>query len=211
MIIIITVWMLVPAASCHRSGEGTRAGGNAANGPEEKEGGITLTREQFKESAMVIGEPVPSIFQQEVEATGYLVSSLSGRAEVSPLISGRVGRIYHSEGEHVEKGTLLFTLEGQEIIAIQQEYALAFHQLRVQEATYYRLKSLTEEKVAATKDFQKAESDYQSTKAQVEGLRLRLALLLIDPVITAPETYEFSRQMAASRVRCPRGSPPASR
>ncbi len=65
-------------------------------------------------------------------------------------------------GEYIKKGQLLFTLESNEIILLQQEYAEAFNQLNSLKASYERQKALSEEQITSQKDFINAESDYRS-------------------------------------------------
>jgi cobalt-zinc-cadmium efflux system membrane fusion protein len=161
-----------------RSGEGNGSEEDAAPAPE---GEIVLTRNQFESSGMRVGDPVPMRFVQEVSATGYIDCSLSGKAKINTLIAGRVRQINHSVGETVETGSVLLSLESQEIIMIQEEYARAFQEMQLLKSDYDRLKSLSEEKIAATKDFLKAESEFNSRQAEVEGLRMRLKLIQIDP------------------------------
>jgi cobalt-zinc-cadmium efflux system membrane fusion protein len=178
----IATLILFSLSSCDRGGgsdEGNGAEENAAMAPE---GEIVLTRTQFESSGMRVGDPVPMRLVQEISATGYIDCSLSGQAKINTLIAGRVRQINHSVGETVETGTVLLSLESQEIIMIQEEYARAFQEMKLLKSDFDRLKSLSEEKIAATKDFLKAESELKSKQAEVEGLRMRLKLIQIDPM-----------------------------
>ncbi len=178
---LVPVMILSQSLSCHRSGGRLEDAGSEEGPATGQAGEIVLTRQQFETSAMRVGDPATMIFHNEVSTTGYIVSSLAGRAKINSIISGRVCQISHSVGDKVQKGTVLFSLEGEEIIKAQQDYAVAFQELRVLRSDYERLKSLSEERLAATKDYLKAESDYRSKVAQAEGLKARLGLLHLDP------------------------------
>ena len=142
---------------------------------------IVITKEQFESSGMKVGSPMPAMFRQTVHANGYIFAAPSGWVKISTMIPGRVRQINFSVGDYVEKGQILFTLESNEIILLQMEYVEAFYQLNSLKASYERQKALSEEQIASQKDFINAESDYRSLMSKVEGLRIRLKMINIDP------------------------------
>lgn len=180
-LLLICLPALLLSQSCHKQGQGSAGPsvqvGNLMAG---ESGSIVITRAQFESAGMVLGEPVPMVFSNEITANGYLVSSISGSAKISPMVPGRVSKIFHRAGESIRKGDALFSLEGTEIIMLQQEYAEAFNQLHLVTADYERIKALSEEGIVAGKEFLKSESDFRSMQAKVEGLKLRLKMLHID-------------------------------
>lgn len=142
---------------------------------------IVITKEQFESSGMKVGDPSPSMFRQTVSANGYITASPSGWVKINTLIPGRVKEISRSEGDYVNKGQVLFTMEGNEIILLQQEYAEAFNQLNSLKTSYERQKALSEEKITSQKDFIETESNYRSLLSKTEGLKARLKMIHIDP------------------------------
>lgn len=130
---------------------------------------------------MKIGPPMPRSFSNSIKTNGFIVASRSGAAEISTLISGRVRQIYHTAGDFVQKGATLFTLESDEIILLQQTYAVTFQELKLLQTDFDRLKALSDENVVARKDYLKAESNLKTTQAMAEGLRSRLEMIQIDP------------------------------
>ncbi len=143
---------------------------------------IVITKEQFESSGMKIGGPVPMRFEEVINSNGYVVASPSGWAKISTLIPGRIKQINLSVGDHIKKGQVLFTLESNEIILLQQEYGEAFNQLKSLQANFERQKVLSEEQITAEKDFINAESEYRSLLMKTEGLKARLRMINIDPV-----------------------------
>jgi len=144
-------------------------------------GEIAITREQFQTAGMVIGEPPVTLFSNEVFARGTILPSVSGSSAIGTLVPGRVKEIFHAVGDRVKGSEPLFSLEGQEIIALQEEYAEVFHQLALLTANYQRHKALSEEQVLARKEFQLTESELKVMQARAGGLRARLKMLYIDP------------------------------
>jgi len=184
--ILLAVIMLASVSfpSCH-NGNQENAGdlnreesGSAAEESME----IVITKEQFESSGMRLGEPLPNMFQNVINANGYVVASPPGWVKISTLIPGRVKQIDLSVGDYIKRGQVLFTLESTEIILLQQEYGEAFNQLKSLQATYERQKALSEEQITAQKDFITAESEYRSLLMKTEGLKTRLRIINIDPV-----------------------------
>ncbi len=181
-LLILSITLLLSISSCHRGDPTAKESlKEAVETAAEESGDITLTREQFEYAGMKIGTPLPRSFSNSIKTNGLIVASRTGAAEISTLISGRVRQIYHSTGDYVKKGTILFTLESNEIILLQQTYAEAFQQLKLLQSDFDRLKSLSDENIVARKDFLKAESDLRTTEAKAEGLKSRLKMIHIDP------------------------------
>ena len=163
--------------SCHNKNNGLEKGEPAGSATGE----VVVTREQFEGSGMKIGNPLPTMFQEKINATGYIAASPSGLVKISTIVPGRVKKIGISIGEKIKKGQLLLTLESNEIIVLQQEYAEAFHKLNALKSRYERQKALSEEQITAQKEFINAESEYRSLNSKAQGLKARLRMISIDP------------------------------
>lgn len=179
-ILIFIIPALMCMYSCKGGGEST---GENTETEAPKAGELVLSMEQFSGSDMKVGAPSAMMFSNEISANGTLTSSLSGRAKISTLISGRVKKINHAVGEQVNKGEALFQLEGHEIIQVQQEYAEVVQQLVLLQSDYERQKSLSDEQIVAQKEFQKTESSYRTMLARSEGLKARLKMMNMDPAV----------------------------
>jgi cobalt-zinc-cadmium efflux system membrane fusion protein len=180
--ISFTFALIIALHACHSSsGEGEiPLSGEKVSAMEDQEF-ITVTRDQFNASAMKVGDPSMWMFSNTVQANGFVRAAPSGRAEVSTLIPGRIRKIYHAVGEKVNVGTLLFSLESNEFIQLQQEYAEAFNRVRLLEVEYERQKILSQQQVVAEKEFLRTESEYRGMQATMEGLKARLQMLHVDP------------------------------
>jgi len=183
-ILLVVMLASVSLPSCHNRNQDNAGDLNKEeSGPAAEESmEIVITKEQFESSGMKLGEPLPRMFQIVINANGYVVASPSGWVKISTLIPGRVKQINLSVGDYIKTGQVLFTLESNEIILLQQEYGEAFHQLKSLQATYERQKALSEEQITAQKDFIIAESEYRSLLMKTEGLKTRLRMINIDPV-----------------------------
>ena len=183
-LLFISIPVLLLNYSCHRNaGEENTPQSGAGSSMTDEVGKITISREQFESMNMKVGDPTAIMFSDAVTVNGYIEASPSGSAKISTLISGRVRQISFSSGDIVRSGQTLFTLESHEIILLQQSYAEAFQRLKLLKSDYERLQVLWDEKIAAQKDYLKAESEYKSMHAEVEGLKARLIMIHIDPVV----------------------------
>ncbi len=124
---------------------------------------IVITRDQFTASAMELGTPEATVFHEVISANGNVIASPDGNALVSVMISGRVKNPEVLPGDLVKKGQVLFLLESNEIINIQQEYAEIISQLKYTRLNYERVKALSEESITSKKEFFAAENDYKRT------------------------------------------------
>lgn len=183
-LLIMSIPVLLFFNSCHRGvGEENSPPSGEESYNTNQAGEITISREQFESMDMLVGDPAPMMFSNLVSASGYIMASPNGSAKISTLISGRVRQINISSGDFVRSGETLFSLESFEIILLQQTYAEAFQRLKLLKADYDRAQILYDEKIAAQKDFLRAESEYRSLQVEVEGLRARLKMIHIDPSI----------------------------
>jgi cobalt-zinc-cadmium efflux system membrane fusion protein len=182
--LIILVFSFI--CSCNKKEQGSQKNYGESNSLIQGDSAATsseviVTRQQFESSGMKIGDPVPVLFQKKLSGNGYIVASPSGWVKINTLIPGRVKQINRAEGDYIRKGDVLFTIESNEIILLQQDYAEAFNQLSSMKANYERQKALAEEKIISQKDFIETESDYRSLLSKTEGLKARLRLIHIDP------------------------------
>lgn len=175
-LLTVNVLMLILIVSCQSKNSSLEEGPGG-----EETGVVVITKEQFKSSGMRMGDPEPMMFQQKITANGYIVASPDGIAQIGSLIPGKADHIMLKAGDYVKKGQLLFTLESNEIILIQQEYAVAFNQLSAVKANYERQKVLAKEQITSQKDFINTESGYRSLLAKVDGLKARLRMINIEP------------------------------
>jgi len=183
-LLIISIPVLLSFNSCKQSSGGE-------NGPLTGEeimqvdtaSEVSLTREQFESMEMEIGDPAPMRFFQLVSANGYIQASPTGSARIGTLVSGRVRQINVATGDRVRVGQTLFSLESNEIILLQQNYAEAIQRLKLLMSDFERMEQLWEQNVGAKKDYLKAESEYKQMQAEVEGLKKRLEMIHLDPSV----------------------------
>jgi len=149
--------------------------------PKSKDMLIEITSSQFQNSKMKLGEITEQYFTESIKTNGYVDVPPANRAKVSAIIGGYVKKSPLLVGDKVKKGQLLLTIENPDFIEIQQNYLEITEQLMYLKSEYQRQKTLFNEKITSQKKYLKAESNYKSALALLNGISKRLELININP------------------------------
>jgi len=98
-------------------------------------------------------------------------------AKVFPPLAGRVAKLHVTLGENVVSGQPLATMDSPDFMAAQNDLIKAKSALALAERNLSRQKDLAENKVAARKDVEQAESDFAQAKGEHDRATRRLASL----------------------------------
>ena len=140
---------------------------------------IRVTKAQFQQNGMTLGALEERSFPEVISANGMIDVPPGNRATVSAIIGGYIKSTLLLEGDIVEKGQLLVILENPEFIKLQQQYLEVKERLSYLKSEYERQKILLAENISSEKNFLKAESEYNTSMAQHNGLQAQLGLLNI--------------------------------
>jgi len=116
----------------------------------------------------------PQVLRNLVNIPGQLASEFT--AKVRPEIEGILDTIHFAEGDHVEKGALLFQLRDEQQRA---ELAQAEASLALAEATFRRTATLQRQDVSSAAQLERAQAELAVAKARVEVSRVGLARMQI--------------------------------
>ena len=120
-----------------------------------KESEINLTEDQMKAIGIELGSVSYRNLKTTINVNGRLELPPQNRAQVSVLIGGIVKDIPVVEGQFVNKGQILATLENTEFIQAQQDYLAAKASLMYSKAEFERQGELQKENINATKRIRK--------------------------------------------------------
>jgi len=146
-----------------------------------EDGIISITKEQFNSSGMLLGKLREKAFPVMVQTNGMIDVPPENRAVVSAMMGGYIQQTPLLIGDIVKKGQLLVTVENPEFITLQQNYLEVKQQLIYLKAEYERQQTLKQENITSQKSFLKAESEYKTAKARYTGLKKQLMMLNISP------------------------------
>jgi cobalt-zinc-cadmium efflux system membrane fusion protein len=151
------------------------------DGTVNENGIISITKEQFNSSGMLLGKLREKAFPVMVQTNGMIDVPPENRAVVSAMMGGYIQHTPLLIGDIVKKGQLLVTVENPEFITLQQNYLEVKQQLIYLKAEYERQQTLKQENITSQKSFLKAESEYKTAKARYTGLKKQLMMLNISP------------------------------
>ena len=126
----------------------------------------------------------------------------SRQVNIVARVSGFLDRIAYQEGELVKQGQLLFVLDTKpftaQLNAAQGELQAQQARLTTAEATYGRVKPLTEQDALPLSDLDRAKGELDAAKAAVYGARAKVEEALLNlgyATITSPVTGLASRAL----------------
>jgi cobalt-zinc-cadmium efflux system membrane fusion protein len=99
-----------------------------------------------------------------------IASPIGGFVQSTPLL----------QGQHVQKGEVIATLQDLSYIQMQQDYLDQKSQLQYLQAEYERQKELAAQNINAQKTLQLSKANYESMLAKVNGLKAKFQLLHIN-------------------------------
>ncbi len=147
-------------------------GKDAEHGEEEGHGDEThapgvveLNQEQMKLMQIKVGQPEKRRLAGYLPAPARIEALPDQIADIGTLISGRVSRIFVTQGQRVKKGQPLLEIIGPDIGEIKGEYIRTRAALELARANYERQKKLLEENITSRRAFYEAQAAYEEAKA----------------------------------------------
>ncbi len=145
------------------------------------EGGeAMLSEQQFQALKMKIDTIALRNMSGYVEANGSLEVPPQNEAAITSVIGANVISIKVIEGDKVNKGQVVAYLSHPNIIKMQTDYLHAYSNSDFLKKNYERQQKLYGAGVGSGSNFQKAEAEYQASKALVDGLEAQLQLLNVN-------------------------------
>jgi len=138
---------------------------------------VELSEQQMEAVGIETGRFSYLPLKNTVKANGMLELPPQKKGTISALVAGQVSEINVIEGDLVQAGDVLATIEDPGIIDIQQEFIEVSEQRAYLEQDYERKKRLLDEGVGSGREFQESASRYRSNEARISGLRSKLELL----------------------------------
>jgi len=152
---------------------------------------VTLTKEQNELSSIETGKIESRNLTSVIKVNGVVDVELKGVASVSAPMGGYLKSAGLLAGTKVKKGETIAILENPEFINMQQDYLESAGKLEYQQLELERQQKLRDEDVNSSKTLQLAASEYKITKARMDGLEHKLAMVGVD--INALKAGKISR------------------
>lgn len=147
---------------------------------EHKDDEVMLTNQQFEALKMKIDTLAVRHMSGYIEANGTLEVPPQNEAAITTVVGANVVSINVIEGDKVTKGQVVAYLSHPNIIQMQTDYLNAYSHSNFLKKNYERQQKLYDAGVGSGANFQKAEAEYDASKAMVNGLAAQLKILNID-------------------------------
>lgn len=141
---------------------------------------ISLTNEQIELAGIETGKLEQKEISANISCKGQIKATPQNRAKISVPIAGYVNRVYVQNGQIVQKGSAIVSLEHPSYIEMQKNYLQAKSKFEYIEKEYDRQKKLYEQNANTSKVFEKTQSEYEELKSEVQAGKLQLQLLNIN-------------------------------
>jgi membrane fusion protein, heavy metal efflux system len=178
---ISIVAIIIILSSCNSGNKKGAAGMNISTMQELNTNQVELTIDQIKNAEIEIGHQTQDTLAEIVNANGLIQLPPNDRASINALYECFIDKIYHMEGEKVNKGDVLVSLKHPNFIQLQQEYLQAQSEYNFLLKELDRQQLLSDSNVTAKKKLQQTESDLQSIEALKNSLSEKLKLVGINP------------------------------
>ena len=141
---------------------------------------VMLSQQQFDALKMKIDTLALRNMSGYVEANGTLEVPPQNEAAITTVIGANVVSIEVIEGDKVNKNQIVAYLSHPNIIQAQTDYLNAYSNSNFLKKNYERQQRLYEAGVGSGANFQKAEAEYDASKAMVNGLQAQLRILNVN-------------------------------
>jgi len=141
---------------------------------------VMLTQQQFDALQMKIDTMALRSMSGYVEANGSLEVPPQNEAAITTVVGANVVSIEVIEGDKVNKGDVVAYLSHPNIIKLQTDYLNAYSNSNFLKKNYERQQKLYDAGIGSGANFQKAEAEYDASKAMVNGLEAQLRILNVN-------------------------------
>jgi cobalt-zinc-cadmium efflux system membrane fusion protein len=182
--LLIVLFALAALVACNNGAQHTDEDNHEGHAEHEghgEEGVVILSEKQQEALHLTVGPVLIRNLTTVVKVNGQLEVAPAKKADVTAIVGGNVKEIDVFAGDKIKKGQVLAVLEHPDFIKLQEDFSVIANNLEFLEQEYNRQKELFENNVGSGKDFQKAKTEYNISKAKYQGLKSRLQLLNLSP------------------------------
>ncbi len=163
--------------SCVSNNSSETIAGDEAINTSSDNNFISISRKEMDKLGMKFSPFIQKEVVNKIAASGFVRVLPQYQVMVTSLTGGHVRKVYVREGQWVKQSTPLFLLEDPYIIEMQQVYLENQATIASLKSDYERQMELAREDITSQKTLLKAQSDYWSALARVNGLKSQLEML----------------------------------
>ena len=142
---------------------------------------IQLTEKQFDNGDFELGRTRSTQISDKIRISGQVNVPPSFIYTVNAPFEGYVKNIDLIEGDVVQKGDVLFTLQDPSYLTFQENYVKNYNQLEYLRANYERKEKLLKDSIVSVQQYQKVKSSFKDMQSKVQADTERLRMMNLDP------------------------------
>ncbi|SFU64096.1 membrane fusion protein, cobalt-zinc-cadmium efflux system [Pustulibacterium marinum] len=158
---------------------------------------IHLAKEQMQNAALRIGTAQVTELNEVVILQGLVTVPPQNKIDVSFPLQGYIKETQVMAGMHVTKGQVLATIEGMELLQLQQDYLTAKEKFQLAVQEYNRQKELNVNKATSDKLFEQISTERETEHILMTALAQKLALVGITAESLSANTIHNSVALRA--------------
>ncbi|MBN9484578.1 MAG: efflux RND transporter periplasmic adaptor subunit [Bacteroidetes bacterium] len=142
---------------------------------------VEFSQTQYNSVGIQLGRVTNTNLSNYIKAAGTIEVPPQQTISITSPYGGYIKTINVIEGKFIGKGQVVALIENPEFVQIQQDYMESSSQLSFLKQDLARQEELVKENIAARKSLQRAQSEYNTMAARVEGLKAKLRMININP------------------------------
>ncbi|MDR9400213.1 MAG: efflux RND transporter periplasmic adaptor subunit [Psychroflexus sp.] len=142
---------------------------------------IQLTEKQFDNGDFELGRTRSTQISDKIRISGQVNVPPSFIHTVNAPFEGYVKNIDLIEGDVVQQGDVLFTLQDPSYLTFQENYVKNYNQLEYLRANYERKEKLLKDSIVSVQQYQKVKSSFKDMQSKVQADTERLRMMNLDP------------------------------
>ncbi len=174
-VVLFVAFVLAGLLACERTPDQAPEAKTAV--VAERPGVLRLTAEELSRTAIEFAPVARGALLVPRQYTATVQANENELAEVTPLIRGRVEKVYVDVGQDVKKDALLALLHSTDLGVAEGTYLKSAARLHEAKLAYERAKDLYEQKVVSLAELQRREATMKTAQAETREARNRLELL----------------------------------
>lgn len=138
---------------------------------------VPLTRDAIERAGIVVAPVSAAAAGTALRLPGVVTANAYRQVSVTPLVSGRVTRVFASLGDRVRRGDVMADIYSPELAEATTRYVSARAQLDAHDRELRRAEKLVEIGAASRQELERIHAEHAAQTADVHSARARLELL----------------------------------
>lgn len=184
---------------------GCESPGKSSPANQEDSDRLKLSPAAVENAKLEVVRAGPARLDRVFQQAGEVVVDRRRMARVATPLGGLVAAVHVVEGETVEKGQLLITLESQDLADRKLAFVAAAQRLGPAQATYDRERKLFERKLTTKDDYLQKKAQAHEAGVALHQARQKLLVLGLDPKSLGAMGRQRASSLKELGLRAPLG------